>query len=49
LFNLEKLDLSYNALEDLPDNFGELQALQVLDLSGNAKLSMLPESFAWFT
>ncbi|RYG97829.1 leucine-rich repeat domain-containing protein, partial [archaeon] len=41
---IRTLDLSYNQLSRLPDNFGNLQLLEKIDLSYN-KLSRVPPSF----
>jgi Leucine-rich repeat (LRR) protein len=42
---LEKLDLSYNNIEELEERVGDLKYLKYLDLSNN-KLEKLPNSFA---
>jgi hypothetical protein len=41
---LERLDLSKNQLDKLPEDFGKLSNLRHLDLDGN-QLEMLPEDF----
>lgn len=44
LTHIIKLDLSKNALTELPKDFGQLENLQHLDLLGN-QLKTLPRSF----
>lgn len=43
---LTELNLAYNYWSTLPDGFGKLQKLEVLDLSGNYNLKKIPESLA---
>ena len=43
LVNLECLDLSFNRISDLPDEFAELKKLRYLNLAGTRYLPRLPK------
>jgi Leucine-rich repeat (LRR) protein len=45
LDSVQSLILSRNKLPSLPESFGQLQALQLLNLSHNFELTSLPDSF----
>jgi len=44
LANLKKVDLSYNALTEIPSTIGQLRKLERLGLLGNRSLTSLPET-----